>query len=1788
MFHTLQINAAASSTATTNNNNTIYVCTSDGIDASSCGFNQTSPCKTIGYGIQQAPSNSTISIICGGSYVESSIRVSNKNLTIFNDATISSTSTASSIVDITCFNQVGPLFHFESSASRLIGLSISKCSLNGVPSNSSSNNSGGGGAVLVDPTATLEIVSCIFQDNSITIGYGGAVLSYGALRVIDSNFTDNYISTDGAANDLDQSPDTLQSYGGAIAIVLAHMPAFPIEISNSLFMRNAVIAPNERQDTNAINEIDRARSQSPARARAPLRRTTTSNTASFAESPTNGAQGGAVYLELSLGAATLRNSSFSANYALGGNSVRGTSRGLGGDAAGGAVYVSVLQASIELDHCTFNNNTAHGGLASSRAGNALGGAVALIASTIDAEIQALDLTFDGNRATGGSVPVGFEGVAGDALGGALYVLATKQFNATGGSFVHNRAIGGTSSLRSGDVQGGGACITGSSTSNTTLSWFGAWFAHNTAAAGGSLELGGSGFGGALSVLVRGSVLLDTCAFYNNSITGSSALEIAGAASGGALVATPLNAGVTVTLRHSSFFNNSIVSGLGARGGGSTTGGAASVALDNDSILLVFNCTFRANSAIALFGVGHGGALYVYTERKGSSTSTTTAVRSLQHVSIEQSVFRDNSVLGDACTNRYAVCVSGGAICQQVSTCQMEIESSDFMYNTVATISFARSLTHSVLGGAVISFGAVHVSGSNFTYNRVDAASGSGGGGAFAALSDTVLEQSTFANNSIQGNNENAAIGGAIVVSDSSAMQEQRSFEDAATSEMLLVVIDDELVRRIAAKPTRPVGANARMTRLQLRECQLYGNSASDRGGAVHVCAESCGITTENVMFQANRASFGGALALDTSSSLELHNDTVFLENDAQNGGGAIFIEGSVLVTPDICPKRSLPPLPPPRPPPLRHSLAARNDTLQPVAFENNTATYGPDCASAAAQLRISPSSKIVWPGQRFRLQAAMFDAFNNIVVDPATITQAFSNFTSGFHSGVPQDTVKPSSRGLYEFPDAWIASIPAVNPTAVGVQALKFCESSGDVALTTSETLHVFDCPAGYQPHSDNSTEACLSCPATLYSFDGRSCLACPPRATDGATVCMTPPKDDRPAYLVVNAGFWPLPSMVQPESIAACPNKDACLAITCSVSPNATSLMWQVDCSDPMCSGTDPNQPPTQDCYCAPGYTDRLCSRCACSATECYYASEKEWECEKCEPVGTVAYTITLALLLLSLVALYLLQQSSVILFLVEFVVVVIFVVFNLAEWWMFGMVLLLLVLYLVSNRSVPSGVVKTLLYYVQTANAIMPHATWPSWLSLATDKLNFVNFDFSGLECLSASLFATPVGHLLFNMMLPLGLALVIALAVVLGESIKWCYPLAKVWIERIRACYRRRCTDDTDAAGSLPRYPPSPSKSFHGATSSAGSSATSSNGYDHATETTPFRNGATSINSPDVNEQLSSSGSLRVDGHTTGCGSGGSGSFSGSTFPSYSAVNASSEPEEYVLMHEEEHLGAHRSSELADTIEWAAQHSRLSHTIRMMAHATLFLLYASQFELTNSLLLIFQPCPDGYMNAYPWIPCQWSNETYVRLASIGGLFFVFYGIGIPMLFAGLLYYNRVAIQQHDPEIERWIGFLYEDFRPDAFWFELVWIVRRTLISVAISLVPLSSAYQPALIVLTLLGSFVVQRQLMPFRSNLGNWLELASGFCLLYTYVAGVTFTLVNENATSIDVIQVVLVLANGLLLLAFIGALLVPSVQSRIKNRKLKAAALKDSVPSASDHDDVFVGHDEDPDDLHHRH
>ena len=267
VFHTLQINAAASTTTTNNNNNTIYVCTSDGIDVSSCGFNQTSPCKTIGYGIQQAPSNSTISIICGGSYVESSIRVSNKNLTIFNDATISSTSTASSIVDITGFNQVGPLFHFESSASRLIGLSISKCSLNGVPSNSSSNNSGGGGAVLVDPTATLEIVSCIFQDNSITIGYGGAVLSYGALRVIDSNFTDNYISTDGAANDLDQSPDTLQSYGGAIAIVLAHMPAFPIEISNSLFMRNAVIAPNERQDTNAINEIDRARSQSPARAR---------------------------------------------------------------------------------------------------------------------------------------------------------------------------------------------------------------------------------------------------------------------------------------------------------------------------------------------------------------------------------------------------------------------------------------------------------------------------------------------------------------------------------------------------------------------------------------------------------------------------------------------------------------------------------------------------------------------------------------------------------------------------------------------------------------------------------------------------------------------------------------------------------------------------------------------------------------------------------------------------------------------------------------------------------------------------------------------------------------------------------------------------------------------------------------------------------------------------------------------------------------------------------------------------------------------------------------------------------------------------------------------------------------------------------------------------------------------------------------------------------------------------------------------------------------------------------
>ena len=97
-----------------------------------------------------------------------------------------------------------------------------------------------------------------------------------------------------------------------------------------------------------------------------------------------------------------------------------------------------------------------------------------------------------------------------------------------------------------------------------------------------------------------------------------------------------------------------------------------------------------------------------------------------------------------------------------------------------------------------------------------------------------------------------------------------------------------------------------------------------------------------------------------------------------------------------------------------------------------------------------------------------------------------------------------------------------------------------------------------------------------------------------------------------------------------------------------------------------------------------------------------------------------------------------------------VLWLIFGRGEQWIFETFLLVAVVYFVLNRQVSSGLLKTFLFLLQTAPALIPGDLWPSWWSPLLAKLEAVNLHFWGIECVSG-LLAEPLGQFLFYMLLP-----------------------------------------------------------------------------------------------------------------------------------------------------------------------------------------------------------------------------------------------------------------------------------------------------------------------------------------------------------------------------------------------------------------------------------------------------
>lgn len=543
--------------------------------------------------------------------------------------------------------------------------------------------------------------------------------------------------------------------------------------------------------------------------------------------------------------------------------------------------------------------------------------------------------------------------------------------------------------------------------------------------------------------------------------------------------------------------------------------------------------------------------------------------------------------------------------------------------------------------------------------------------------------------------------------------------------------------------------------------------------------------------------------------------------------------------------------------------------------------------------------------------------------------------------------------------------------------------------------------------------------------------------------------------------------------------------------------------------------------------------SQCLCDEDTCFFSSDnEEHECHKCQSNSSWLLVIAVVFLQLSMIAFLVFRRSAATLFLTEFVLVVILMILGIGETWLFQVVCVMALMFLLSaaenrrsNRSNANckanhraqheahlaaakmtGIVKVILFFLQTAPAVVPREAWPRWVGSIVRLLSALSLRLSGLECISPQLFSSPIGRFGFVMSLPVLFSVSIGISVIFAAIINWSGVVhkAKVFFGSCCACCNRKDNDKRESTSSVDQSDESDVESSNSAPSD--------------------RHG--SLKALSEASEAVSVGSTEDD----------SGDDEHSETDSLIARDEVGDRHVQTMVGEE---GLQRPISFSQRV------------IPRIQFSILFILFAGHFELSNTVLAILRPCEHGYMPSFPFIRCSFGEDTRHFALFILALIFLFlYFLGIPALFGFFLLRHRKHIVSGAEHADDRIGFLYETFRREVYWFEMVWIARRLFISLIITFIPASSGIQAAAMSIVLLTSLVVQRAVMPFSSKLVNYLELLASFVLLYSFIVGTELASHSEAFAERGQLRVVfqsaLWLLNAAVVLILVVALVFPSV------------------------------------------
>lgn len=181
------------------------------------------------------------------------------------------------------------------------------------------------------------------------------------------------------------------------------------------------------------------------------------------------------------------------------------------------------------------------------------------------------------------------------------------------------------------------------------------------------------------------------------------------------------------------------------------------------------------------------------------------------------------------------------------------------------------------------------------------------------------------------------------------------------------------------------------------------------------------------------------------------------------------------------------------------------------------------------------------------------------------------------------------------------------------------------------------------------------------------------------------------------------------------------------------------------------------------------------------------------------------------------------------------------------------------------------------------------------------------------------------------------------------------------------------------------------------------------------------------------------------------------------------------------------------------------------------------------------------NSYLRADHSLEC--TTVTHRAFMVYAGLMIAVYPVGIPLLYAALLYTNRSHLthpKREENDSVRSFQDLWEPYRKNRYYYEIVEYLRRvTLTGVVVFIFP-NSAAQIATTFLLALFFFAVSEVLNPYETWQDSWLSrLGHAVVLLSMYFALLLkVDVVDDGGSSQELFSVVLVTTNVMMIVAVV--------------------------------------------------